>query len=893
MRRTLIKLLSALVVACLLLAGLYYGYLTWQLQPKDAPPEVLAAEQALADTDTVALLYFDVASAVQAEQIFLGTADRDALRGPMPGGNPVLGLLWSAGVDLRRSLDHVVAGASLSDQSLAWATILTGRFPVEEIRKLLERDSLISAGEGGVLLVSSEDLDRCQVSEPVAVFLAPDRIVLGSPERVARVVERLSSGAAAGLDLTPWRRYRRARLLSLALLVPPMEIGKQVDDPAARFASQAADGGFDPVERLYIGARVATLPPELVLDARIEASDSAWPAQMALDYEAWRGAFAAQMERRLPALARLQSHAAVAAEGASLLVETTLSERFLADLAELPGEVIRLAFSGLGVENPPGARQAAAEKTLDPAQVTAYRTNLSSSDLKAFDPTLDQSFKAQGESGPFGYRIKALRLIEPIDPVIQLELEVASGAIPNLDLDAMHLGESEPRAEVFITDVRDKAGASLLRAERCGPDRNALGAALETTSKQAFRDNSFVPVSALQGTKTVRLRPGTVTADIGDLEGVIELRLPTRIETQRLKAPFENQVVERAGARIKFTEAEPGQVKYEISGKADRVLAVRALNRRGEYLAPAGSFSSGRLLGPGKTVGRDYQGLPAELEVIVASGVAVLKYPFNLSTISPSFNVWDYPKPVTVRRGTQAAFVAQAKPPARGDDCQGTASGGQLSPFWLCFDSLGIYWGENVGVSGRLMAPASAQLAGNLSALELRIGELGLVAAGGAPLPVAFGRFLELNAQDEQLSGWFNGQIAVPEVAGLSDARFSHVAGRVILRLPKRLSRLVLDVSELGNGVRGDDGRSATLVAYNDGALELELTGPRKRLVQFIPRDSQGVALATSGVRLEPGEAADHWRASLRSSGRPATLEVVYAEQQDEKVYDYRLELEP
>ncbi|MEM7221401.1 MAG: hypothetical protein AAF495_00380 [Pseudomonadota bacterium] len=889
MHRTLIRLFSALFVAVLLLAGIYYGYLTWQLQPKAPPPQILAAERALAEADTVALLHIDIAAAVRAEQIFLGEADRQALRGPLPGANPVVAKLAAAGVDLRQSLEQLVAGVSLSGRDVTWATILTGRFPVEEIRAVLMQDSLTQVGEGGVLLISSEDLETCEISAPIAVFLSPKQVIFGNPAKVARAIDRLAADAPPDLALAAWRDYRRARLLSLALVVPPMAIGQRLDDPAARFATQSANGTLDPVERLYLGARVGTLPPRLQLDVRLEASGSIWPAQMAEAYEAWRAAFTAQVERRLPALARLQGHATVAADGDSLVVETTLNKGFLNDLTEVPGELLRLAFSGLSADDSATTRPVAEERTLAPTQIATYSTDLRSADLKPFDPTLDQTFKAQTETGPFGLRIKALRLVEPPNPAVQLELEVASSEIANLELDAMHRGESEARAQVYIYQVRDRDGANLLREERCGPDRNSLGGVLEAASKQVYRDEIFVPVSVVEGVKSVRLKPGTLTADIAQVEGMIELRLATRIETLRVSAPFAGKAIERAGVRIKFTEAEPGQVKYDISGKTDRVLAVRAKNQQGAYLAPAGSYATGRLLGAGKTVGRDYQGTPAELEVILASGVSILQYPFTLSYVMPEFNAWDYPKSATVRAGNRAAFAAQAKPPAKDEDCQGSASAGQLAPFWLCLD-LQTFWGENVGASGRVLAPASPLLEGNLSALELTVDEVSPAGEEEA-WTVAFASFLDLAPHGDQLAGRVNGQVAVPELASLAEPRFDQVAGRVILRLPKRLSRLTLDVSELGNSIRRDDGRAATLIAYDDGGLELEVIGPRDRLVQFIPRDRQGQAMATNNVRVTPGETHDHWLASLRTSGRPATLDVVFAEAQDEQVYDYRLEL--
>ena len=886
MRRSLINLLSAFLVAAFLLSGLWYAYLSWRLEPRALPPEVQAAEQALASRDAVVLLHFDVATAVRAERVLLGEEDRDALRGPLSVGNPVFRRILSAGVNFRESLDHLVTSLAVTDRGVAWATILTGRFPVDQIRAALEQDNLEKSTSKGVMLVSYENLETCEATAPLSVSIAPDRIVLGTPERVARVLNRLASGTDAELDLAPWQQYRQNRLFSLAVLGSARDVGTQLDGPAARLALQAAEDGLEPIERLYLGARIATLPPRLILDARIETSQSIWPAEAAQAYEDWRSAFAARVEDRLPALARLQNHATVEADGERLVIEAALSKRFLADLAELPGEVMRLALGGLDVEGT--ERGAVAERTLTAAEVFTYRENMTSSELNAFDPLLHQNFKAQEQHGPFGLRVKTLRLVEREEPVVQVELEVASGAIANLELDALHQGEAEPRAQVVITAVRDEAGANLLRAEPCGPDRNAIGGTLTPVSRFVQRDNGLVPVPVVQGTKTVRLIPGATTEDLTTIEGRIELRLPTQISILRLEPPFANQVIEQAGVRLKFTDAPPDRVKYEISGKTDRVLAVRALNRQGDYLAPAGSFASERLLGPGKTVGRDFHGLPAALEVVIASGVAVAQYYFKLNILGPIFDTWNYPRPAVVRAGTKAGFEAQIRAPSPIQDCQGATAGTQVLPFRLCLDRLQTHWDNTLSASGRLMAPSSPMLAGNLSALELRIDAL-RPAGAGTDIPVNLSSFLDLNEQGEQLTGWFNDQLAIPELASLDDEGFEQVDGQVVLRLPKRLDRLSLDVSELGNRAQHEDGRSATLLAYHDGALELELVGPRDRLVQFLPRDRHGAPLATNAVRLDPGEVDGSWLATLRTSGRPATLEIVYAQAQDETVYDFSL----
>ncbi len=189
-----------------------------------------------------------------------------------------------------------------------------------------------------------------------------------------------------------------------------------------------------------------------------------------------------------------------------------------------------------------------------------------------------------------------------------------------------------------------------------------------TGNRSRYVNNTFVQVPVVQGKKAVRLAPGAGVKDIAAITGYIDLRLPTRIETRRVEAPFEGQLVELPGLRIKLTESEPGAVKYEISGSSDRVLAVRGLNAAGQYLRSAGSYASNRMLGAGKTVSKSFAGTPAAVEFVIAAEEAVQRYPFEIAPVAPAFDQWDHPKPFSrVHRGPadrSARAGRRAAPPS-------------------------------------------------------------------------------------------------------------------------------------------------------------------------------------------------------------------------------------
>ncbi len=70
----------------------------------------------------------------------------------------------------------------------------------------------------------------------------------------------------------------------------------------------------------------------------------------------------------------------------------------------------------------------------------------------------------------------------------------------------------------------------------------------------------------------------------------------------------------------------------------------------------------------------------------------------------------------------------------------------------------------------------------------------------------------------------------------------------------------------------------------------LRVTGPRERIVQFRPYDSEDRLLATNAERLTWDEDAGLWDAQFRSSGQPARVELVVAREQDTISYPFAVE---
>ena len=880
-----------------------YWYLSSKVEAKPVPAAVLAAEQALGLPETAGLVHLDLSHAVEVEEIFLGEADREALLAPVAGSGSLVDLLLQGGLDPRQAVSHLVGALVIGKTGPGAVGIFIGRFPVDRLSELLaERYDIEEASAAGkpVLLLSHFDVDRCETTGPLALHLTPERLVLGDPVLVGAVLERLDEGAASAIDLAAWRAYRNGKVLSLALLRGPQELAEQTPHPTVRMVAQMAAGSaeaaLEPIDQVYASVSFQALPPRLVVGTRIVTDEPTWAVETAASYAAWTEEVDAELGRRLPALARLTDHLSVTAEDGHLVAEAALGDDFLDDAAEVPVEVMRLMFIGLGSGSvnsgaAGGESPAIEEKILPPGEVTTYRASADHASLPGFDPELDQSFEPVTLNGPFGLRVDAFRLVEAEgQELVEISIAVLSGELPNMELESLHQVSGNARARLVITAVSDAAGGQLLREERCGSERNGLPGDLQASNRGRYVNDNFVQVPVVQGEKAVRLDSEAGVEDIAAITGYIDLRLPTRVETRRIEAPFEGQLIELPGLRIKLAESEPGAVKYEISGASDRVLAVRGLNGAGKYLRGAGSYTSNRLLDAGKTVSKSFAGTPAAVEFVIAAEDAVQRYPFEIAPVAPRFDRWDYPRPFTVAATSTEAFRQDSANVDLSEACEGRPEDPQLAPFQVCPQSLAAQWG---GLTGQfqVVGPQLPALLGNLSALELRLDSVDAGDTETARVPVDLGQFLRLRetygSELLEATPWL--QAEAPEA--LENTEIRAVQGRLVARLPLDLERLSLPVAELGSRASHANGLTVRLVGFWNGSLQLDVSGPRERIVQFVPRDAAGQALAVNNARLDATGEPGHWRASLSVSGRPASLDIVFAAAQDVLEYPFDITL--
>ncbi len=885
------RVLLAAAAAALIATGAGgYWYLTTKVEAEPVPRDVLVAEQALALPGIAGLFHLDLAHAIAVEEFFLGEADRDMLFAPMAGSGTLVDVLRKSGLDPRRSVSHVVGALTFGEPGPRAVAVLLGAFPVEPLRDLLsERYDAKESTVGGrpVLLFSHLDTESCEVTGPYALHLSPERVVLGNPTLVGTVLARLDDGAASTVDLTAWRAHRDGKILSLAILRGPQELAAQTPPPMAQIATGDGEEALEPIEQIYAGVAFQLLPRRLIVSTRVVTEEPAWAAEAAASYAAWTDEVDARLGAQLPALARLTDSLSVTAEGGQLAAEAALDADFVGHAGAVPGEILRLLFNGpgggaviIGDERP-----AMDEQILEPDEVTSYRASAHHANLTGFDAALEHGFETAALTGPFGLQADEFRLVEVEgEELVEVSVEAVSGEIPNMSVDSLHAARGNARAQLVITAVSGADGEALLREERCGADRNELPGGLQSGVRSRYVDETFVQVPMVQGKKTVRLNAGVGVNEIASIAGYIDLRLPTRVDAHRVEAPFDGQAIELPGLRISLTEGEQGTVSYEISGSSDRVLAVRALNAAGRYLRGAGSFASDRILGSGKTVRKSFAGTPAAVEFVIAVEEALERYPFEIASVAPVFDRWDHPQPFTVTATSAKAFRRESAAIDLSAACEGRAADTQVTPFQVCPQSVAARWG---GLTGQfqILGPPSPALLGNLSALELRLDAVDVGDGETRPVPVNVGTFLRLRAvhgsDHLEDTPWL--QAEAPEA--LEDKDIRAIQGRLVARLPLGFEHLTLPVTELGGEASHANGLAARLVGFWNGSLQIDVRGPRERIVQFVPRDAAGRALAAINARLDATDEPGQWRASLSVSGRPTSLDIVLAAEQ--KVIEY------
>jgi hypothetical protein len=865
-------------------------------EPTPSTPLLEESEAALASADMAMLAHVDFAVLAQVERAYFGAGDPDALPPPLLDPHDLRQQLATHGVDLGKSLDHVIFGLYGRGGEVGGVAVMLGRIPTEELRPVLTEIYQVEEREtdhGKLLWVTHRDERSCRLEGPVALSIAADRLIVGTPWAVEAILARMRGKAAAVKDLHDWRELRSSKVFSFATFASPEDLARDLaQDPMSGAVLSASENELPHIESLTGGLSLQALPFQADLTLTVTSDDPQWAQSQASAFRQGQEALHRDYGADLPALARLSDRVSLTSEDARIAISVGLDEATVQEIGNLVGEAFKAAFMGMGggtmLAAPADSPQA--EELADRNRLTHYRKNISLDQLLSFAELEDKTMEPDAESGPFGVRVAAARLYEDDPSLLEVVVEVASAGLPNLPEDAFHALESRPTAALAITGISGAGGQDLLREEDCGEDRNNEATSLEFRDHSVYTGSDWKTERRAAGQKTLRLTPSARLEDVERIEGEVRLNLATETETHRLTAPFAGQVIEAHGLRVQLRESGDGSVSYSVSGETDRLLAVRGLNATGQELASAGTSGSGSLGGFEKLIERDFKGKVRSAEFVIASTFATKVFPFAMTSALPRFSEWDFPEPVEVETARAADLRDRALPEKK---CEDTLATSEAAPFRFCLDHVSHFFGPHYQIGVTTLGPEFAPLIGNVSGAELRLDRLRL--SDDREMEIDAGAFAELRWDSFENATKAQNYISLELPNPVESDDIAAVEGRLLVRVPTAFDRISLESIRPGSSASGPNGTTMRLLGFENGNLELELTGERARLVQFRARVAENGLVSTRTHQLDDGTANGDasWEATVATSGYPSMVEAVFASDQDVLEFPFELRRQP
>ena len=868
------KILLAIVIGGALGLGAWVAYQQYFSISAQVAPEVKALEHALASNELLALASFDVAQAVALEERYQGKPSEPMLANPASheeGTDAWLSRLQAAGIDPRRQLSQVVAALYVGEAGDFYqALVLYGNFDAAALSSHLRSEFKPmekASARPGILLLQREDKDSCELSKPWAVHVSANRIVISDPDHIDGLLRRVNQPAVSERSMGRWDSYRQGKLVTLALFIPE-QIPEGVAHPMLRMPAEGAKNVLQDFHTAYFAIGMRPLPAKLSLSLLLEGDD---PQAIQQTAQQWRDVLAtskAELPQEIPSVRAMVEALKISSDKKEMMLRADMDRGFVEQLQQLPNELLRLFLGGLDQSLAKDDSAAVPPEKIDENPL-AFSTQYSLTDLPAYDATLPSSGRADVTSGPFGLRLNAIALSP--DPDASLELEIGAKGTH-----LVNLGNSDKRVSMKILQITDQSGANILRQESCGRDRNGLAVYLASHFQQA-----------LEAKKTVRLRAGVKPEDIKAISGVIRLHQPLRTETVLLSAPTPGTQVERNGVRLDIREVDGGTVSYQVTGKQQNLLHVRALNANKQALSRQGSSSSSLMFGAGRSESVEYAGMVAYVEVVFALEEQTKDFPFNFSTLRPGTDG----EHTTARSAEfRPMSLAQIKrryrsAPAIPSDKKAIATA-KAGPFMLIAEELRSF--IQLYTRLELLAPVMPNMVNNLSALRIQLQELELKDGSKYAAPqkegVSWLQPLELNQYtgNDYLSDSISLDIGIKAAA----EEVASLRGKLILRVPQALATLSLETVMVGQGAKGE-GLEVVISKLARDNITLSVADPDQgdkiMAVKAFNKEGKELWVPFSEVKYQDGA----WQGSFKINGIAERIDIIYATKLQQTDYPF------
>ncbi|MCW8901991.1 MAG: hypothetical protein OQK95_15105 [Gammaproteobacteria bacterium] len=863
------RIIITLVVLIGLIAGGAYFLFLKAITPEDLPAKVMNAEEAIATSGTIAITSVDMTYVRHIESMFKQMNDPSPL--PVSKSDEskeektFLEKLKEQGVHLVSDTDYALATLNVAEEKPAHTVVLFGRFSQAKLKKAIAQYYAIDEGTDGYWLIT-QNIEQDKKSDPCAdpaakkpapkqhaLHIKNDRIILSGPEMMPVLLKRFAANARAEISLTKWRAFRKEKAVAGAFMTPKEAKKGAVDLPSALLLGALSN---QPLTDIYAGAVVSFLPsPGFTLLVDAHAIEAAWPLEVKTKYDAWLNEALAEL-KEMPTLASLLQALSVQADGNILRFKTVANRKTLDNLEKVPGEFLQMAFSGAFGD---GTKEGdtGTEQIVSDSDVENYIPQFAFASVQPFD-VKDAFHKPDHVVGPLAVRLERFGLLATDNSIIELTINAEGKGFDNLSVDHMHQSNETPVASLSITGVEDKDGNDLLREELCGKTRNLVAESLSTIRDKEYVNGQWLEKSIkVSGKKSVRLKPNVPVSKISKIKGKMSIRAATRTSVVKLQLPFSGKTIETDKVRMYLQKNTPSTVKYTLSGDMSYIMAVRAKNAKGQYLASASSSASGKGT---KMVSKRFKGKVASIEVVVAGQMKSQDYPFEINQVTPRYGKKGNGKQVDVMFTSKSQFLKEHARVKYQDECKDKQKVA-LGVFLVCLNKFGDQWGQKVGGDFDVIAPYGEALLNDLSAgvlsIDSVITESGEEIAFDKNEKADFDYKFDTN-YNKVKKDWeiINRRLHAAYVKVFSDKeelknkKVSMVKGSLTVRFPKQPKYFELDADELGVIKKTENGIVANISAFEDWNTYIDIQGPVDKVVRFMPLAKDGSILTTMNDRI-------------------------------------------
>ena len=904
--------ITLLVLIAIVAVGGYFLFLK-AITPGGLPVKVTMAEEAVATSGTLAIASVDMTYIRHIDKLF--NADKDP--SPLPAATSakpksektLLEKLKQQGVNLISETDYALATINVSQEKPAYTVVLFGRFSPSKIKKAIQQSHLVEEGTDGVWLITKlveekKNNDPCAVpsKKPApkqqALHVQNDRIVLSSPEFMPVVLKRFAQKARAGVSLTNWREFRKEKAVAGVLMTPKEANKGALDLPSAILLGALSK---QPLKDIYAGAVVSLLPsPGFTFLIDAHSKDAAWPLDVKTKYDAWLVETVMDL-KEMPTLATLFKSFNVQADGNILRFKTIADQTTLNNLEKLPAEFIKMVFENVsfGDDKAGGAEQIVKEEDLK-----KYASTFDFSSVKDFDAK-SSFYKLDHVVGPFGIRLKKIGLLATDNSIIELKITTEGKGFENLSGELIHKSDDSTAASLLVTHIEDKKGNNLLREEQCGKTRNAVAASLNTSRVKDYVDGKWISKSLkVSGEKNVRLKENVPLSQVAKIQGKVVIRAATRTKVQTVQQPFKDKTVKTNKVRMFLKKSNPSTVKYDLSGEMNRIMAIRAKNEKGQYLADSGSSSSGEDI---KTISKRFKGKVASIEVVVAEDMVSKEYPFEINQIALQYGKKGNGTPIGMMTTSKKALLRKYAKVKYKDACKDKQKV-ELGGFLVCLNKFGDRSGREIGGEFDVVAPADEALQNDLTAGVLSIDsvqtESGEKIAFNKNEKVGFEYKFDTH-YNEKKKDWeiINKRLYGSSVGIFSDKeelknkKVSVINGTLTIRIPKQPKHFDLDADDIGVFKKSENGITANIAAFEDWSTYIDLQGPVNKVMRFMALAKDGTILKTGNDRINEkqystwGKSKEEkekikalpkkWQGMITIYGKPEVIRIYYADDFD------------